>query len=105
MYGHIEGDAYIKRACQMICNTWTHSPVFRIGGDEFAVIVQGKDYVNRYSILEMMEKQNLENKQKGAVVVAVGMTDYIAGADMSVAEVFERADNLMYKNKSALKAE
>ena len=104
LYGHIEGDAYIKRASQLICSTWIHSPVFRVGGDEFTVIVQGKDYANRDALLEKIKQQNLENKQNGGVVVAVGMTDYVPGADKSVAEVFERADNLMYQNKSALKA-
>ena len=103
VYGHIEGDAYIKRACEMICSTWDHSPVFRIGGDEFAVIVQGRDYADREALLESMKQQNLENKQSDGVVVAVGMTDYVPDADTTVAEVFERADSQMYRNKSALK--
>lgn len=44
LYGHKEGDAYIKRACARICGVFSHSPVFRIGGDEFVAILSGEDY-------------------------------------------------------------
>ena len=50
-----------------------------------------------------MKLQNLENRQNDGVVVAVGMTDFVPDADTTVAEVFERADGQMYRNKSALK--
>jgi|GEM_PF-4161454 len=43
--------------------------------------------------------------RKGKVVIAAGMADYTPGSDTSVAMVFERADGLMYENKSALKGE
>ncbi|MBR1796441.1 MAG: diguanylate cyclase [Clostridiales bacterium] len=103
--GHIEGDKYIKKASTLICNIWTHSPVFRIGGDEFAVILQGTDYDNRDALIEQIKQTVLHNKKNGEVIVAVGMTDYMPGVDMTINEVFERADNLMYENKTALKKE
>ncbi|MDO4808332.1 MAG: cache domain-containing protein, partial [Coriobacteriales bacterium] len=40
MYGHEKGDVYLKTACRLICRVFQHSPVFRIGGDEFAAILQ-----------------------------------------------------------------
>ena len=46
-YGHDKGDVYLKTACRLICRVFQHSPVFRIGGDEFAVILQNDDYENR----------------------------------------------------------
>ncbi len=101
--GHIEGDAYIKSACMLICHIWTHSPVFRIGGDEFAVVLQGEDHVQRDALLETLKSRVLENQRIGGVVVAAGMADYEPGRDTSVASVFERADSRMYENKSALK--
>ena len=36
-YGHANGDLYIKGCCHIICEVFKHSPVYRIGGDEFAV--------------------------------------------------------------------
>ena len=43
--GHQAGDLYIQKGCNLICDVFRHSPVFRIGGDEFAVICSGHDYV------------------------------------------------------------
>ena len=101
--GHIEGDAYIKSACMLICHIWTHSPVFRIGGDEFAVVLQDEDHAQRDALLETLKSRVLENQKIGGVVVAAGMADYEPDRDTSVASVFERADSRMYENKSALK--
>lgn len=36
-YGHTAGDNYIKGCCKVICQIYKHSPVFRIGGDEFKI--------------------------------------------------------------------
>ena len=103
--GHIEGDAHIKNATAMICHTWTHSPVFRIGGDEFAVVLQGEDYANRNILMDNFKARVLENRRSGGIVIAVGMSDYDPDADSRVAEVFDRADNMMYENKATLKGD
>ena len=44
--GHQAGDEHLRSACKVVCDVFKHSPVFRIGGDEFAVIAQGEDYSN-----------------------------------------------------------
>ena len=31
-------------ACKIICKVFKHSPVYRIGGDEFVVILEDADY-------------------------------------------------------------
>ena len=54
--GHKAGDEIIRRACSLICNTFKHSPVYRIGGDEFAVILSGRDYERRQELLSEMEE-------------------------------------------------
>ena len=103
--GHIEGDTYIRSACDLICHTWSHSPVFRVGGDEFTVVLQGPDYEHRYSLLEQLRQQVWENKRRHRVIVASGMAEFRPGEDKAVRDVFERADILMYQNKAILKAE
>ena len=100
--GHQAGDQYIKNGCDTICTFFKHSPVFRIGGDEFAVIAQGYDLQHIDSIMSKFEKHILKNKLKGDVVIAAGMSRYFD--DGSVAPVFKRADEEMYKNKKMLKA-
>ena len=101
--GHIQGDALIKNACRLICRVWAHSPVFRIGGDEFAVILQGDDHAQRYALLDELRIRIRRNQRDERVVVAVGMADYLPGIDLSVASVFDRADSQMYEDKIVLK--
>ena len=42
-YGHSLGNELISVASRIICDTFKKSPVFRIGGDEFCVILQHRD--------------------------------------------------------------
>ena len=100
--GHQAGDRYLMDACEIICKIFKHSPVFRVGGDEFAVIAQGSDYDNIDGLMERLSEINTENKKAGKVVVAGGMARY--NGDRNVAAVFERADALMYENKKMLKS-
>ena len=100
-HGHKAGDALIQAACKLICVVYAHSPVFRVGGDEFAVVMQGEDYRNRRELLDKMRATALDNLQNGGAVVAVGMADY--DGDEYITDVFERADREMYENKRALK--
>ena len=46
-YGHKAGDQYLQGCCHMICEAFKHSPVYRIGGDEFVVVLIGQDYADR----------------------------------------------------------
>ena len=102
--GHNAGDAFIRNACSIICNIFKHSPVFRIGGDEFAVIMKGSDYDERTHLMEELNKVLEANKHNGMVILAAGISDFDPDLDMRVQDVFERADNLMYDNKKICKA-
>ncbi len=55
--GHNAGDRYIKDACEMICTSFKRSPIFRIGGDEFAVIAQGASYEHLDEQIEAIIKE------------------------------------------------
>jgi len=101
--GHKAGDDYIRQACSMICQLFKHSPVFRIGGDEFVVLLQGSDYERRQQIMAELQAQSQANRETGSPVVAAGIAEYAAGSDARLYEVFERADALMYQRKEELK--
>ena len=101
--GHKAGDAYIKEASALICNTFDHSPVFRTGGDEFVALLNGRDYPNRTELLEGFDRQVEENIKEGKVVVSAGMSEFDPQTDNCFHTVFERADQLMYERKSRLK--
>ena len=101
MRGHQVGDAHIRQAAGIVCDIFKHSPVYRIGGDEFAAIIQGKDFRHRKERLEELEKSNKKNKGTVYPVIACGLAVY--EGDRSAQEVFSKADQRMYKEKQRLK--
>ncbi|MDO4803973.1 MAG: amino acid permease [Lachnospiraceae bacterium] len=102
--GHKAGDEYICQACKMICDIFQHSPVYRIGGDEFVAVLSGRDYVIRKELVLALHDRSVEHISKGGVVVSGGLSDYIPGEDSTFHSVFERADSLMYEEKQLLKS-
>ena len=103
--GHKAGDEYIRSACRMICGIFAHSPVFRIGGDEFAAVLAGSDYDKRIALVEMLRRRSHDNlEQNDGPVVAAGLGVYDAVNDKKVSDVFKRADEDMYENKLSMKA-
>ena len=102
--GHKAGDEYIQAACRMLCEYFDHSPVYRIGGDEFVVMLQGQDYEARYAIMNDINAVIEGNIGKDKVVISLGLAEYESGVDASFHEVFQRADSLMYERKMQLKS-
>ena len=100
-FGHQAGDQLLKDACGIICRIFKRSPVFRVGGDEFAVISQGHDYDHMDELMERMRRSNARNEVNGDAIIASGMARY--DHDSSVAAVFGRADRKMYEDKKTLK--
>ncbi len=103
-FGHDKGDAYLKAASSLICSIFKHSPVFRIGGDEFAVILTNEDYNNREKLISQFREAEAEicRKQQNKwdqVNVAMGLAVYDKEIDTSVIDVARRADQNMYENK------
>lgn len=100
---HRAGDDHIRSGCEIICSVFKFSPVFRIGGDEFAVVAQGHDYEEFDTLIEKIAEKNRANAAEGKVVVACGAAKY--AGERNLAAVFEKADDEMYKNKRMLKGE
>lgn len=102
--GHSFGDEAIQQTSHMICEIYKHSPVFRIGGDEFAVVLTGSDFEHREKLIEKLKEESLANKRaRSGPTVACGMALFDPDSDREFSNVFERADNLMYENKKELK--
>ncbi len=99
--GHQAGDRFIKRGCDIICRIFAHSPVYRVGGDEFVVIAKGNDYRDVEFLMDQVANSNYRNIESGDVLVAAGMAKY--DNDECLDKVFERADVAMYNDKKKLK--
>ena len=101
--GHAAGDQLIKDACAMICEYFTHGAVFRVGGDEFVVVLQEKGYATMNEVLgELNEKVEANIKDNG-VVVSMG-SSVLQPGDQQLRDVFARADHMMYERKKELKS-
>ena len=107
-YGHIYGNELILTASRIICDTFKRSPVFRIGGDEFCVILQGRDLEEKQTLFDGFDSlcsttYVVKDDVRVSVSIAKGFSEFDFEKDTRFLDVFERADNLMYKNKRDMK--
>ena len=103
-YGHDKGNLYLQAACRLICNTFQHSPVFRVGGDEFTAVLMDEDYRNREALARRFSQREDELRASARepweqVHVAMGLAVYDPRADGSLGDTMRRADKDMYENK------
>ncbi|MBR3555463.1 MAG: GGDEF domain-containing protein [Oscillospiraceae bacterium] len=105
-YGHEFGDKYLIGACEIICDVFKHSPVYRIGGDEFLAILQGHDYEQREELMVQLRERfrgsddtSLQPWENFSAACGIGV--YRQGN--TVEEVFQDADGEMYRNKVEMK--
>ena len=109
-YGHEKGNIAIRKLSDLVCTVFAHSPVFRIGGDEFAVILEKSDFRNIDALVDKFNKAieeiekdtSLEPWEK--ISASIGYAKYDPMRDNNVANVFKRADKAMYQRKKEMKA-
>ena len=104
-YGHELGNELIIKVTQMIAEVFGSEHVYRIGGDEFAVIL----YNGTDAECETYEKQFEEilMNQKGKIwaSASIGHAVFNEKMDSNFESVFNRADEDMYGNKIRMKSE
>jgi len=108
-YGHDSGDVALIKLCTTICTIFAHSPVYRVGGDEFIVILRGRDYEHASSLVKefnakverLAEEEELRPEEKSNA--ALGYSAYEPSKDTCVDDVFRRADKAMYARKRKMK--
>ena len=103
--GHTTGDQLIQEACRIICQAFKRSPVFRVGGDEFIVVLENADLDNLNDIMRTMQESIDERNRKSDsgfyVSIASGVAHYAEG--MSLEGLLKEADENMYRNKAVMK--
>lgn len=103
-YGHERGDIYLQKAAQLICQVFTHSPVYRVGGDEFVVLLERDDFERREELLATFDAKAAETNDAAEhpwerIDIAKGVATYRPGEDENAEQVLRRADTRMYENK------
>ena len=107
-YGHNIGDQLIVAASRIISDTFKKSPVFRIGGDEFVAILQNQDLQDRHMLFQKFETGCANtfveaDDVKVPISIAKGFSMFDPATDTQFSDVFNRADDEMYKNKKEMK--
>lgn len=108
-YGHDIGNDLIKHSAGIIAETFRTSAVFRIGGDEFVIIVRGKDLENYRALLERLDEACAQDyitvcENRLPVSLARGVAIYDPSIDHVYDDVFAKADHAMYLHKNEKKA-
>lgn len=103
-FGHEIGNELIIKVTQMIAEVFGEENLYRIGGDEFAVILRdiSEDACEGY---EKAFDEIVEN-QKGKIwaSASIGYAIYNKKMDSTYESVFNRADEDMYDKKVRMKA-
>ena len=109
-YGHEQGNLYLQGAAELIKKVFGGEHLYRIGGDEFVLILEGKAQEGAEERMrqfrEEIEKLQADDSLKPweKVSAAAGIAKYEKGRDASTEEVLRRADEAMYREKIAMKA-
>lgn len=103
-FGHEAGDKYIVDSVRLIEDCFKEVPIYRVGGDEFTIILKGQEFKDRNKLLDNFNKMIDENvKNHSVVVVAAGISDFDHEKDTTIIQIFTRADREMYARKHYLK--
>ena len=108
-YGHDKGNVSIVNLCKLVCTVFKHSPVFRVGGDEFVAILKEHDLEHREELRDLFKNElaalkddnNLQPWERISAAIGIGLYD--ASTDKTAADVFKKADDLMYEDKKKMK--
>ncbi|MBB5225129.1 GGDEF domain-containing protein [Treponema ruminis] len=109
-YGYDKGNEALISLCQIVCDTFDHSPVFRIDGDEFAAILKGHDFKHVDELVSKFKRQvkkaqgnqDLEDWKKISATIAYALFD--PQIDTTFENIFKRAVEEMSKSKKTIKA-
>lgn len=109
-FGHECGNLYIINMYKLLKEFFEAKYIFRVGGDEFALILQNKDYddampkLNAFKkkISELMNNSDLEPWER--ISVASGIAFYNSHNHEEALDVFKEADKIMYEEKKRMKA-
>ncbi len=104
--GHTSGDELITRCTGLIRQAFADCNVYRIGGDEFTVLLHGEHYEKRneymQALVAALEEDRISHGDT-VEVLAYGMAEHRT-EDKCYEDVFDRADAAMYQKKKEMKS-
>lgn len=107
--GHEYGDKLIRTAAKIIEDSFgAFGKPYRVGGDEFCVLMTGNNIEENYkkalvSFQELLEEENNKGTNEYTIRIAHGFSICEDVSENGVEEAIAKADSEMYKNKAMLK--
>lgn len=109
-FGHDKGNMYLINTYKIIKDFFKEESIYRIGGDEFVLLLQGEEYEHatlklndfRKTISDLMKNSELEPWER--ISVACGIAYYNPQSHEDALDVFKEADKVMYQEKKRMKA-
>ncbi len=103
-YGHDKGNVYLKNSSMLMAKVFSHSIIYRIGGDEFVSILFDEDYKNRKElekkfVAQCKEISSFMKEDWEKINVSLGIATFDKEIDTYVEDVLIHADHLMYQHK------
>lgn len=103
-YGHETGDLYLKHMANLLKNHLGHCQIFRVGGDEFAVIGTFASLEQLNSSLEKMYAASLEQLPSHNCSIKFEYAYGFAIYNPAVDDIVKKVDKLMYEMKQSMKS-
>lgn len=108
-YGREKGNAAIISLCKIITKIFEQSPVFRIGSDDFVVVLKDTDLLNieklcrefENTIKEIKNNSELEDWEK--ISAAISYTVFDPFLDANFESTLKRAENELNKKKKEMR--
>ncbi len=108
VFGHREGDWFIKSAASILMNSArAEDTVFRYGGDEIVMILSnceeecGRSIMKR--VMQEISELNLKSGKPFKVDLSYGIESCTSETDHTVQKLIDAADEKMYKQKDGKK--
>ena len=100
-YGHESGDKILIELSNLVKKTLRkNDEVFRVGGEEFAIIAPETDVTNALVLAEkirkVVEAANFHNNIK--ITLSLGIADSYTGR--SISDIYRQTDTALYKAKN-----
>ena len=92
--GHLAGDILLKSAAAVLKDTFDDEDIFRVGGDEFLILVTGKD---KSGFEELVQK--LRDNAEASDTVSLAIGTFFGDASKDIRDAMHLADERMYEDK------
>lgn len=107
IYGHDEGDFYIKAVCNIFFEEFIENTVARMGGDEFLIIMENAEGYDALSpairCFEKVKKLSIIYNKPYKTSISYGILEVDTNNTMTKNELLEAVDSRMYSFKKRRK--